>query len=359
VAWLRLSNPRAEARDPIMTRGVIISGVLHVAILLFAWLGLPHVLRQPPERQPLVVDLVEIGEETTSLTPTPPTPPKPEPKPEPQPKPTPPPPPPQPEPAPTPAPPEPAPTPAPPSPEPEPVPVPVPDPVPAPEPPPPPEPEPEPEPAPAPEPEPAPAPEPEPVPEPEPEPPPEPEPAPEPQPEPEAAEPPPPLPVTKPTAPPRPQRAAPPPQPAAASQSEPESSDAVMDDLLRDLLGGQPATAPATPSNSGGRLSDRATMTQLDAYKKRIADHVRANWRFNAGGRDVLSMSVEIRVRVQPDGTVTGVQILGGSGSYGADPFYTAFADSAQRAVLLSSPLPIPREFYDQLNDFSFVFTPQ
>jgi len=334
-----------------MTRGVIISGVLHVAILLFAWLGLPHVLRQPPERQPLVVELVEIGEETTSIAPTPPAPPKPpepEPKPEPQPKPAPPP---QPVPAPTPAP----------EPEPEPVPEPEPEPapVPAPEPPPEPEPEPEPEPVPAPAPEPEPAPAPEPEPEPEPEPPPEPEPAPEPQPEPEAAEPPPPLPVAKPTAPPRPQRAASPPQPADAARSEPESSDAVMDDLLRDLLGGQPAASPTPPSNSGGRLSDRATMTQLDAYKKRIADHVRANWRFNAGGRDVLSMSVEIRVRAQPDGTVAGVQILGGSGSYGSDPFYTAFADSAQRAVLLSSPLPIPREFYDQLNDFSFVFTPQ
>jgi outer membrane biosynthesis protein TonB len=100
-------------------------------------------------------------------------------------------------------------------------------------------------------------------------------------------------------------------------------------------------------------------MTQLDAYKKRIADHVRANWRFNVGGRDVLRMSVEIRVRVQPDGTVIGVQVVGGSGSYGGDPFFTAFADSARRAVLLSSPLPIPREFYDYFNDFTFVFTPQ
>jgi hypothetical protein len=99
-------------------------------------------------------------------------------------------------------------------------------------------------------------------------------------------------------------------------------------------------------------------MTQLDAYKKRIADHVRANWRFNEGGRDVLSMSVEIRVRVQPDGSVVGVQIVGGSGAYGSDPFFTAFAESARRAVLLSSPLPIPRQFYNYLNDFTFVFTP-
>ena len=160
--------------------------------------------------------------------------------------------------------------------------------------------------------------------------------------------------MAKPTAPPRPER----PEPERAEQSRPNTPDNVVDDLLRDLL--DEDSAPSQPrANSGGRLSDRLTMTQLDAYKRQIAEHVRYNWRFNAGGRDVLAMSVEIRVAVQPGGQVVGVQVLGGSGRYGADPVFTAFADSARRAVLVSSPLPIPREFYDYFKDFTFVFTPQ
>ncbi|MBF0561823.1 MAG: hypothetical protein HQL37_07330, partial [Alphaproteobacteria bacterium] len=57
-------------------RGALYSGILHVAVLLLAWLGLPDFLRPPPvlEEKVVIVDIVDLGKaikiaEKTNLPP--------------------------------------------------------------------------------------------------------------------------------------------------------------------------------------------------------------------------------------------------------------------------------------------------
>lgn len=110
-----------------MWKGVLLSGSVHIAVLLVAWLGLPHLLPEPEEVAPAVpVEIVTIEETVEKEQPKPPREEEPKPPPPPQP-----PAPPEPEPE---SDPEPEPEPAPPEVKPEPTPEPVPEPEPAPEP---------------------------------------------------------------------------------------------------------------------------------------------------------------------------------------------------------------------------------
>ena len=94
-------------------------------------------------------------------------------------------------------------------------------------------------------------------------------------------------------------------------------------------------------------------MTEMDA----IRAHVSKFWNIPAGAKDAANLIVEIRVTVQPDGTVTDAQIV--NRPMMADSFWTAASDSARRAVRLASPLPIPRDKYNQFKDFVLVFNPK
>jgi len=95
------------------------------------------------------------------------------------------------------------------------------------------------------------------------------------------------------------------------------------------------------------------SMTEMDRIRKHVSDR----WSIPAGAKDAANLVVEIRVQVLPDGTVTDAQIV--NRPLMADSFWIAAADSARRAVRLASPLPIPRDKYDQFKDFTLVFNPK
>jgi outer membrane biosynthesis protein TonB len=315
-----------------MTRAFFISLAFHAIIVALLIVGLPSLRRDPEVIEAVqIVELVEVSDETTSLAETPaaetkpveapPAPKPPEPKPEPKPEPAPPPPAPEPEP----------------EPEPEPVPEP-----------------PEPQPIPVPEPEPEPVPEPEPEPEPEPAPEPEPEPEPEPQPEPqkEVSKPPPPPP--KPKVPEAVLK-------AEREQPKPKTKDAfdslldAVNQLDKQPSPSTPQTATAKPTNTGGRISQKLTMSETDA----ISHHVSRSWNYNQGGRGIEHLQVMVSVTVNPDGSVSAARAQRDS-RFAGDPLYAALASSAERAVLRASPLPIPRDKFDVFADgFSLRFTPQ
>ncbi|SDG85712.1 TonB family protein [Roseospirillum parvum] len=301
-----------------MTQGVLLSAALHLLVVLFALVGMPHFIDPlPPRDQPIVVEMVELAEITQA------PPPAPEPKPEEKPEP------------PAPEPPQPQPTPPPePAPEPEPEPVP-------------PEPEPEPEPPP-PEPEPAP-----------PEPEPEPQPEPEPEPEPEPA--PPPRPKSKPAPPPKPEpepkaekKPAPPEDPLASLLA---SVEELEDKVERRADTAQPRQqGAAAPSlNRSPLAADKPTMSEIDA----IRAHVQRHWNIPAGARDATEMSVELEIKVLPNGEVLDVTVVDRARMAG-DPFFRSVAESAVRAVRRASPLPIPRDRYESFRrDFTMTFSPR
>jgi outer membrane biosynthesis protein TonB len=294
-----------------MGRGALISALFHVIVLAAVYFGLPDWIEPEDIQQPVPVQLATIADITT--------PPKQE-----QPNPTP-------TPVEKPKPPEPEPTPPPPPPQAE-------TPPPAPPPPTPPEPEPEPTPPP-----------PEPVPE---------ETMPEPKPaeEQQAEQPEPPKIV--------PQQKPKPPQEKPAEQPKPQ------EDALASLLKNveklkeqpEPTQAPPQPTQQPTQpmtqqnLSDAPlTISEIDAIRQQLAQC----WNIPAGARDAENLAVQIRVNLNPDGSVARAEILD-TARMASDTFYRTAAESAYRAVLQCSPLQqLPVKKYNSWKIVTLNFDPR
>ncbi|HXC92060.1 MAG TPA: energy transducer TonB, partial [Stellaceae bacterium] len=192
--------------------------------------------------------------------------------------------------------------------------------------------------------------------------------------------PPPPLPQQKPLPPP------PPPKPAveAASQAPPERPQQVarneakaeakkynpgqFDALLKNLAAQDappsPDAPPQTTQVASGRASSqpRAPLgSQLSASEvDMIREQISRCWNIPAGARDAKDLVVEIRVEVQPDGTVQQATIVD-QGRLAADPFFRAAAESARRAFFnpLCRPLRLPPDKYEVWKDLVVDFSPK
>ena len=325
--------------------GWILSALLHVGVIVAVVLGLPQIFTSDaldPSDRPIVVSLVEIGDETSAPAAAAEPEPIPEAAPEPEP---------------------------PPEPEPEVVEAPEPEPVVEPEP----VPEPEPEvvaaqdPAPVIEPEPVPEPvvEPEPAPAPTaPEAKPEPEPAPEPVPD-----EPPPLPLAKPAKKPpsfdkllkdlaeeEPEAqqfaaldAAPSPEPPPAPKQAEE--DDTIDDILDSLIGPQDESS----ANAAARVPLTGPLRQkiTDAIRQKVE----RNWSVPAGVLDAGELEVTLRIQLSPDGSVRSVRIVDGDDG----PSYQTMAESGRRAVLKADPFDFLTEHvdsYEGWRDITMIFSP-
>lgn len=314
-------NAVAETEDmpsERMAAGMVVSAVLHVAVLAIPFLPFDFFSREiKTQEAPLVFEVLPISA-ITNVPPPRPEPPTPAPQAQ------------APKPVETPAPaPTPPPQPAPPAPPPPPPPPAPPPPAPAPPAPTPPAPPP-PAPTPAPRPEPAPAPTPAP-------------PAPAPRPAPPAATPAPP-------APPAPR---------------PRAQNFDLDNVLRDLTRPRPQAQPqpqqqaaaqpapqaaaARPSNAPSNPNLPLSMTEMDAIRQRVSQF----WNLDPGARGIETFAVELRVWVDRDGTVRDVRVVNVQGEAGG--FRDAFADGARRAVLRASPLPMPADKSSQMLDGNLI----
>jgi outer membrane biosynthesis protein TonB len=307
-----------DMSDAVASRGIALSVALHLVLGGLFIFGLPRLFAPPtPEEMPVAVELVMIAPETRATRPNPnqprpnakpevPTVDAPVAKPEPEP------------PVPTPVPPPSAETPPP-----------------APEPPKPPEPKPVAPPLLKP---------------------------PEPKPE-------PPKPTEKAEAP-RPKEKPEPPQQMAKneSKSEPKKYDPGQFEALLKNLATQPTTpspdappqrprvASARPSSQPrAPLGSQITASEVDLVRQQIA----RCWNVPAGARDAKDLVVEVRVTVDPDGTVRQATIVD-QGRLG-DPFYRAAAESARRAFFnpLCRPLHLPPDKYAIWKDLVVDFSPK
>lgn len=75
-------------------------------------------------------------------------------------------------------------------------------------------------------------------------------------------------------------------------------------------------------------LDAQLSMLEIDAIRKQISD----NWDLPAGAKDAQNMVVTLRIQLNPDGTVTNVEVVD-RWRVDNEPFYRAMAESAQRAV--------------------------
>ena len=329
-----------EPTSGITSLGIALSAALHLVLGATLIIGLPRLFNPPPpEEMPIAVQLVTIAPETRATRPNPN--PRPEAKPEP-------------------------PAVEPPIAKPEPKPEP-------------------PKPAPVPPTSAA-------------EPPPEPQRLPEPKPEPpkpvekaEAPSPPPPIaakpPEPKPEAlksidrpaPPKPQEKPEPPRQMAKHEVKPEEprhepkpeekkyDPRQFEALLKNLAPKEMAPSPDAPpqkarsvpakpsSQPRAPLGGQLTASELDMVRQQIA----RCWNVPSGARDAKDLVVEIRVVVDPDGTVRQATIVD-QGRMG-DPFFRAAAESARRAFFNPHcrPLHLPAEKYAIWKDLVVDFSPK
>ena len=310
-----------------MREGYVFSGVMHGVLLLMLIIGLPDFLRhQPPEEQPIAVQLVNPVDLTRAIRrnkhpvekakiDTPPTDnPSPKPKPpkvNPEPQPTPPPPTASEEQPDTPKPEE--------QPKPTPAPTPPPTPIVTP-----PKPEPQPTPTPPPKPEPK----------------------------------------------PQPKQIAQAPKPQKPKKPK---ADAAFDTLLKNLSKQAPTLEktdkppkprkdeddPADEASAApdAPLSAQLTTSQIDTIRQQFE----RCWNVPAGARDAQDLQVEIKVEMSPDGTVANAKIVDRGGRYGSDSFWTAAADSALRAVRAPdcAKLNVPPDKYDVWKNLDLFFDPK
>ncbi|MFN3077672.1 MAG: cell envelope integrity protein TolA, partial [Alphaproteobacteria bacterium] len=82
------------------------------------------------------------------------------------------------------------------------------------------------------------------------------------------------------------------------------------------------------------------------------------NWNIPAGARDAEHLIVRIRVTLAQDGRVLDAKLLEDS-SLSSNPFYRAAADSARRAVYVSSPLKVPPTKYERWKEVTLNFDPK
>jgi outer membrane biosynthesis protein TonB len=102
-------------------------------------------------------------------------------------------------------------------------------------------------------------------------------------------------------------------------------------------------------------LGSQLTASELDMVRHQIA----RCWNVPAGARDAKDLVVEIKVVVDPDGTVRQATIVD-QGRFG-DPSYRAAAESARRAFFnpLCRPLHLPAEKYAIWKDLVVDFSPR
>ncbi len=98
------------------------------------------------------------------------------------------------------------------------------------------------------------------------------------------------------------------------------------------------------------------SLSVIDAIRRQVEDR----WNVPIGARDAGELEVEIRIRLQPDGTVAAVQIVDQSRLLQqGEEFFRSMAESARRAVWQASPLQsLPPEKYDQWREITFRFKP-
>ncbi|MBM3523808.1 MAG: energy transducer TonB, partial [Alphaproteobacteria bacterium] len=155
-------------------------------------------------------------------------------------------------------------------------------------------------------------------------------------------------------------RTATPPAPAPRQQSF------NLDNVLRDVRRTQTAqpqpqeparqTASATPAARGAPNATFNPNLALSSVEEgSLRGHVEQRWNKDRGAKGIESFVVELRVWLDAAGVVRDVKVERTSGSP-ADTL-RAFADSARRAVLVASPLPIPRAKADALVNGQLVLT--
>jgi outer membrane biosynthesis protein TonB len=152
-----------------------------------------------------------------------------------------------------------------------------------------------------------------------------------------------------------------PPPPKPAPPKTKQDDVALLQKLLKDMTKNQPkpqqqakSDAQQTSNNIAPNVSDRASMTELDNIRR----HIEGCWRIDPGKEGLEGLSAEIRVFINPDGSVQQAQIVDMT-RYFVDSAFRTFANSARNAVLGCGNIPISAERYSVFKEIVMNFSPQ
>ncbi len=118
-------------------------------------------------------------------------------------------------------------------------------------------------------------------------------------------------------------------------------------------------TVPENKTKSDKPYDDSAPVSQSE--KDAIASQFIPCWTMPAGSKDANKLIVNVRVQLQPDGTVITATVASNQLShYNSDTFFRAAADAAVRAVYKCSPLKnLPADKYNSWKDMEVGFNPK
>jgi len=97
------------------------------------------------------------------------------------------------------------------------------------------------------------------------------------------------------------------------------------------------------------------TISEIDLVRQQIA----RCWNLPAGAKDAENLIIEIKVVMNPDGTVNTANITNRV-RMGLDPFYRSAAESALRATLnrRCQPFKLPTDKYNRWKTMTLIFNP-
>lgn len=135
----------------------------------------------------------------------------------------------------------------------------------------------------------------------------------------------------------------------ADKDAKKKSFDSVLDDVI----------ATDDSENTGVKAEEvgfALTATQIDLIRQTI----RKCWHFPAGLKNAEDLSVDIKMQLSEEGVVTKADIVDKS-RMNSDPNFKIAAENAYRAVLdpECSPLPLPKDKYDEWKDIEISFNPK
>ncbi|MDR2666681.1 MAG: cell envelope integrity protein TolA [Holosporales bacterium] len=117
------------------------------------------------------------------------------------------------------------------------------------------------------------------------------------------------------------------------------------------------AAATDDNENSGIKaeeVGDVLTATQIDLIRQTI----RKCWHFPAGLKSAEDLVVDIKMELDQSGNVTKAEIVD-TDRMNSDPDFKIAAENAHRAVLECSPLPLPKEKYNEWKNLELSFNPK
>ncbi len=137
---------------------------------------------------------------------------------------------------------------------------------------------------------------------------------------------------------------------------------AMLESLLKDMQKTAPKPKPQaenkvqdTAQNMAPNISDRASMTERAA----IIAHIESCWRIDPGQEGVEDMSAEIRVFINPDGSVQKLEIVD-MARYLVDSQFRNFTNTGRNAILGCGKIPmISAANYATFKEMVLNFSPQ